>query len=436
LAQTGIRVRQPGISGAAPFGFERVPLVPFATLMIFGLCASAFGPLALLMQVFAYSVILLTRWRQLPAILLAAAPFLLLPLFAIASALWSDVPSITARYGVQLLITVLMGVTLARVLELRQLLLAVFIGVSLACLVGLASGRTGASETGPVLIGLAGSKNQISYFALFWIGAALCVLASSQHRVLTRLLAVLALVPAAFLLVQGDSMTAVVSALVIAALLLVLAVAHWIGPRGRVFALGAAGLLAIPALVALPQIEEEAARFRSDVLHKDARLTGRTLLWESADRLIEQKPLIGHGYKAIWLGREGKGLLARNQQKDGRAFHFHDTFRELRADLGLVGLLLFLVPVVLAMLRSVPLLLARIDAPRAFAIVTLLTILLRVRTELVVGPFLLETVLLYTIVAALLALPLRASDHTNARGVSGRTHVLPRPRSQPRRNPA
>ena len=436
MAQSGISVRHTGQAGAAPFGFERISPVPFATLMMFGLCAPALGSLSVLLQLFGYGVIVVTRWRKLPAILLTAVPLVLLPLFAIASALWSDVPGTSARYGVQLLITALMGVTLARVLELRQLVLAVFIGVSLACLLGLATGRTGASEGGAVLIGLAGSKNQISYFALFWVGSALCVLASSKHRILTRLLALLALAPAGFLLLQGDSATAVVSALVTAGLLSILAVAHWIGREGRIFALGAAGLLALPVVVALPQIEAEAARFRSDVLRKDARLTGRTLLWESADRLIAQKPLIGHGYKAIWLGREGKGLLARNQQKDGRAFHFHDTFRELRADLGLVGLLLFLIPIALAMLRIVPLLLSRIDAPRAFAVVTLLTILLRVRTELVVGPFLAETVLLCTLVAALLTMPLRSPDDSGARVGAGRTHAPHRTRYQTRRRPA
>jgi exopolysaccharide production protein ExoQ len=231
-------------------------------------------------------------------------------------------------------------------------------------------------------------------------------------------------------------MTAVVSALVIAAMLAVLAVARSLGRGGRTFAFAAAGLMILPVLVALPQIEAEAARFRTDVLHKDARLTGRTLLWESADRLIGQKPVIGHGYKAIWLGREGKGLLARNEQKDGRAFHFHDTFRELRADLGLVGLLLFLTPILFALLRIIPLLLDKVDAPRAFAVVTLLTILLRVRTELIVGPFLAETVLLFTIIAALLALPLHSPRETREPARARRHRTTQRVRAQPRRNPA
>ena len=70
-----------------------------------------------------------------------------------------------------------------------------------------------------------------------------------------------------------------------------------------------AALLALPALVALPEIERQAVIIQTDVLGKDARLTGRTLLWEEADSLIAQAPLVGHGYKAIWLGPKGKGLM-------------------------------------------------------------------------------------------------------------------------------
>jgi len=204
------------------------------------------------------------------------------------------------------------------------------------------------------------------------------------------------------------------------------------------FALVAAGLLAVPALVALPEIEHQAELLRTDVLEKDARLTGRTLLWEEADSLIRQAPLVGHGYKAIWLGPKGKGLLARNGQRDGRSFHFHDTFRELMVDLGAIGLALFLVPLAYAAVRSIVLLVADVDAPRAFAVVTLFTIMLRIRTELVIGPFMLDTVLLYAITAALAAMPI-ATAALPARGpaplwrMRGRAN---RPSPQTQRTPA
>ncbi len=433
-----------------PFGFERLPVFGIAVTMIAALAAPAFAQAASLLQLICLAALLALRWRTLTALIPVAALLLLLPIFAAASALWSDVPSVSLRYGLQLLATMMMGVMLGRALTLRQLVLAAFWGLSIACLVGLASGRLGASDGGPVIIGLSGSKNQMGYIALFWLTAALCVASSAAYRWPARIAAGAALVPAVFLIVQVDSATALVSMAGVAALLAVLGFAAWLGRGGRLFALTAAGVLAIPAIVALPIIEREIAVLQTDVLEKDTRLTGRTLLWEEADRLIAQQPVVGHGYKAIWLGPTGKGLLARNKQRDGRAFHFHDTFRELMADLGIVGLALFLVPLGLIALRGVVVLIAAVDAPRAFAAASLFLVLLRIRTELVIAPFMIDTVLLYAVLAAFAALPLTAplaaAPPQAARGPraappANRRRPTPRgarrrPLPQPQRNPA
>lgn len=422
-----------------PFGFERLSVFGLAVLMIACLAAPALGPLATLLQLIAILAILCLRFRGLPAILPLAVPLLLLPVFASASALWSDVPGVSLRYGIQLAVTVVIGLALGRWLTPRQIVLAVFVGTGIACLLGLALGRTGVSENGPVLIGLSGSKNQMGYIALFWLGAALCVLGSAAYRSLTRIIAALALLPSGFLVLQADSATALVSGTVLIALLAVLALASFLGRGGRLFAMLAAALLAVPVAVGLPEIERQIDLLRTDVLQKDARLTGRTLLWEDADILITQAPVIGHGYKAIWLGEKGKGLLARNKQTDGRAFHFHDTFREIMADLGTVGLVLFLLPLALAAMRAVVLLIAGIDSPRAFAIASLAMILLRIRTELVIGPFMLDTVLLYAILTLLAVIPLGRTapmDQRLAALFRMGAGMRRRPSPQPQRNPA
>jgi exopolysaccharide production protein ExoQ len=428
-----------------PFGFERLSVFGLAAAMITALAAPAFGPLASLVQLLCLGAMLAMRWRSLPGWLLPALPFLLLALFAAASALWSDVPGVSGRYGLQLVLTVVMGVMLGRALSLRELVLAVFIGLTIACLLGLATGRMGASDAGPVIIGLSGSKNQMGYIALFWLAASLCIAGSSAYRPLARIAAAVMVVPAGFLIVQVDSATALVSGVALTGLLAMLAVAAWLGRSGRIFALIAAGLLAVPAVLALPIIERQVTILQTDVLGKDERLTGRTLLWEEADRLIAQAPVIGHGYKAIWLGPTGKGLLARNKQRDGRAFHFHDTVREIMADLGTVGLVLFLVPIGLVAVRVAVLLIAAVDAPRAFAAASLFLILLRIRTELVIGPFMLDTVLLYASLAALAAMPLAAAPgQARPAPFARRQRLRParaapprrRPSPQPQRNPA
>lgn len=427
---------------AEPFGASQRPVLALAVVMIAALAAPAFGPLATLVQLLALGGIAALRWRDLPPLLPMAIPLLLLGAFAAASALWSDVPGVSLRYGVQLMVTAMMGVLLGRLLSLRDLALAVFVALSIACLLGLASGRMGVSEDGPVLIGLSGSKNQMGYIALFWLSAALCIAGSGAYRLWQRAAAALAAAPAVYLIAQVASATALVSMVALVGVLGLLALAALLGRGGRLFALAAAALLAIPAALALPIIERQLALVQTDVLQKDARLTGRTLLWEEADRLIRQAPIVGHGYKAIWLGPKGKGLLARNKQRDGRAFHFHDTMRELTVDLGVVGLALFLLPLAYATVRGVLLLIVAVDAQRAFAFASLFTILLRLRTELVVGPFLIDTVLLTAIIAALAAMPLglaarapRGPRNPRIRPMRGRPRSRSRrPSSQPQRN--
>ena len=389
--------------GARASGFENIPTEPFAAALVFCLCMQSLGTAIVLTELALLACLIAIKWRDLPRALLLAAPFLALPVFAMASAAWSVEPQVTLRYAVQLALTVMMGIALVRLCKMRDLPLIVLSGAAPAVLLGLLSGNTGPSPEGPVLIGFTGSKNQMSYVCLFWIAAALCVTASGDRGRLVRLTAAASLLPAMLLLMQGDSMTALVSAVVLTGFLVALAFAAAVGRGGRLFALGSAALLALAGTAAAPQIIDYADRFRADVLGKDRRLTGRTLLWESADSLIDQRPVIGHGYRAIWMGPRGEGLLARNDKTDGRSFHFHDTVREIRVDLGLVGLVLVLLPLAAAVLRAIVLMVERIDPARAFAAASLVVLLLRSRTELIIGPFLIDTVILFASMALFLS---------------------------------
>lgn len=396
-------------------GFELLPVEPIATALVFCLCIQRLGSPVVLAELALLGALLTIRWREAWSLLRASSPFLLLPLLAVASAGWSDVPGASFRYGLQLLVTVVIGTAIAGTVPLPRIPLIVFIGTGVATLIGIASGRTGTSLEGEVLIGLAGSKNQMGYISLFWLSSALCVMASSRSGWLLRIAAFLSVGLAFYMIWQGHATTALISAIVAVAILGVLGVASLLPSGGRLFSLCAMALLLIPAAAALPQIEDYADHIRADVLQKDAGLTGRSLLWESADELIARRPVTGYGYKAIWMGEQGVGLLARNEQRDGRAFHFHDTIRELRVDLGIPGLVLFLVPLGYVLIRLVPLLVAEITPARAFLAVTLLLICLRIRTELEVGPFLIDTVLLYVALAGISRTPIAQAPPRKAR---------------------
>jgi exopolysaccharide production protein ExoQ len=152
-------------------------------------------------------------------------------------------------------------------------------------------------------------------------------------------------------------------------------------------------------------------------------------LWEEADRLISEKPIAGHGYRAIWLGPEGVGLLARNEQSDGRAFNFHDTLREILADLGVIGLIAFAVPMLYAVLKLGIAAVLKPGLPIAFSLTVLVLVMLRLRTEVFIGPFGLDTVVLYAILAYAWRLGIQPNPPSSHLGRSFNMRTSPRRRA-------
>lgn len=390
--------------GAVPdrYGFERIPVEPLALLLVFLVCAQTLGAVIVMLELLVLGLLLVLRWRDWPGLLITAAALLALPLYAMFSALWSSLPAVSLRYGAQLVITVMIAIAIARSVPLSRMAAIVLIATLAATAIGIAMGRTGPSPTGPVPIGLAGSKNQLGYTVLFTLIAALAVLPDPRQSPWLRVLAGLSLVPVFHLLITSQVVTALVLGVVAVAVTGLLLLFRALRPQARMLALVAAALLPFAAIVAAPQLTEFGDRFRSDTLGKDDRLTGRTLLWEAADDLIAERPLLGHGYRAVWMGEAGSGLLARFGLRDGRTFNFHSTVIELRADLGIGGVALLAITLLVGWARLFRLLGDAITPGRIFLTLALLVLTARMFTELVIAPFLLDTVVLYAVLAALL----------------------------------
>ena len=81
------------------------------------------------------------------------------------------------------------------------------------------------------------------------------------------------------------------------------------------------------------------------LIGRDLTLTGRTVLWASAFSAGLDRPWLGYGYRAFWLGANGG---AASIGRGATAFameinHGHNGFLDLWLEMGLVGLILFLV---------------------------------------------------------------------------------------------
>lgn len=100
-----------------------------------------------------------------------------------------------------------------------------------------------------------------------------------------------------------------------------------------------------------------AAHFWWSLMHfldREPTLSGRTAIWTQVLHAVAQRPLLGYGFDAFWRGMQGPSL-----QIDA-AVHFvvehaHNGFLEICLELGLAGLVVFLLSWIDAFRRLLPL---------------------------------------------------------------------------------
>lgn len=78
-------------------------------------------------------------------------------------------------------------------------------------------------------------------------------------------------------------------------------------------------------------------------LDKDPSLTGRTDLWRYAIDSIKDKPLLGYGYEAFWTYDSVPARRIREAINWDSAPHAHNGYIDLTLEVGLIGLLAYLV---------------------------------------------------------------------------------------------
>lgn len=329
----------------------------------------------------------LTRWGLLLA----------LPVFASLSAFWSISPEVSLRYGAQFVFTAFVGIFLAARLGATSLLRIVVLSFSIALVLGLLSGRVGASMQGPVLVGLTGSKNQFAGQAQIAILAAFSLLFVRDAAKPLRLWCLLLLPLAAFALLQSNASGPLVVTAAGLVMLCILLPLQRLPPVGRLAALVALGVLLAPFLAVGPEIATAAERFVVDGLGKDPTLTGRTTLWLRADELTADRPWLGYGYMASWVGEHpiAVGLRTMTGMEDGRGFNFHDTYRQFAVDMGRVGLAVFALQLAFALFGTAARFISSPSAPQIFFLTLLGVTIVRMPTEVFLQAFSTQAVLFF-----------------------------------------
>lgn len=355
------------------------------------------GPKIVLAQIALMGLLIAVRPVTVLATGLRWWPLLLTPILAALSFMWSTAPEVSARYGAQLIFTAFVGVHLARLMSPRRFVTVLMCALFVFLIMCIINGKRGISVEGMVLIGLTGSKNQISYEAQLLFMAGLTVLCFKNISPWLRWVAILSLPLGGYLLAVTNSATGVLMAVGGSFALLAMWASQRLSPGARLGAIAAAALVLAPAAALGPEINEAVNHFLFDTLNKDPTLTGRTVLWRHADALIEQRPLLGWGYDAVWLGHSSEtiGLQRLIGATEGRSFHFHSTFRQIAVDTGLIGLAIFVATLLIASIKGLAQALLRPRVETAFFFVVILLMAARAFSDLIILPFSIHTMLLY-----------------------------------------
>ncbi|MGU3537466.1 O-antigen ligase family protein [Methylobacterium sp. A54F] len=284
-------------------------------------------------------VVVVLMWRQRIATAVAANwIFVSWALLAILSTAWSLTPGISFYHGLQLLMTILVGLVLRITLGLSGILRVLFIYLLilevLSTLAGVLMPRTFITPAGD-WTGVFSHKNVLGGTMALQMICAACLFLEGWHRSLT-----LAAFLAAFgLLLLSHSATALMASCVSLAPL----AAVWAWRRGARVAGFCFGLAIALVGVAISVVATRGGELSGALLSgvgKDATLTGRTVLWQFGIDQFWREPLLGVGYKAYWESplTTARYLHFTVQQK---LWFFHNNFIDVAVAFGIVGLTLF-----------------------------------------------------------------------------------------------
>lgn len=326
-----------GLSSRARFGAARLAETFAGILVIFVAAGSVIGPFSALgMLIFGIAIFALRPLSSM-SFLMRYWFILAIPFYFGASALWSLHPTESLRGAVQLMATVIFAILVVQNLSIRDMRFVILCTLLCTTLISIALGNpdpyTGAYK------GLYGSKNALAVAsAELTIAAVLTVLDKGEgHR--RKLFALCSLPIAMLSLIFAQSAGTWILLPLTLMIVGVGFVFSRLSPMSRVVH-GLFYLLCLITLIALLiSFADDVIQFVLMTLQKDITLTGRTLLWNEAIKLIEERPWLGHGYKGFWVQDYGPAeTLWREFGSERRnGFHFHNLYLSNAVEVGIVG---------------------------------------------------------------------------------------------------
>lgn len=296
----------------------------------------AYGTLAALAFLAAgFSVVGFTLGRSVLA--LRSTVIMLVPLFCLASTIWSDYPASTGRLSVFLTLTVVVAISIGAQLSVQTIakatLLSHLIPVVLSILIGY-------TPSNAPWTGVFASKNILAMYSLIAMISGVYIF-STNKRLIVRASICAALFLCFIALIGAQSVGALVSAVATFSAYTGFTFLRRYKLSSRFTFLIVSVAILFVGLILNQLVGELIVQLIAST-GKDPTLTGRTDLWAKAVEYIWQHPFFGVGYRAFWVpgnpGAEELWYQFYIESKSG--FHFHNTYLSNAVELGLVGMLL------------------------------------------------------------------------------------------------
>jgi O-antigen ligase len=289
---------------------------------------------------------MLMHYREIPAAVLLLKGLALFVAILIASTLWSMDPGASIRASVALSVTTVFGAVLYLHYGIGTVVKIIFftlLGLILLSDVLAVVAPSIAIHPVPHLGDWRGyfTHKNVAGQITTWMLPVTLYLAVSR-RIPLWLAGFAILVTLAFI-----TMTHSKTALAVAILILGLAGVAWllrsdIRLSGAVI-LSAGGVLALVAILLVFDPDTLVGLFG-----KDATFTGRTYIWSELAYLIGQKPLLGHGFSAIWDVTYGPLYRFIEDWQIGSG---HNSYMDMLVDVGILGTAVF-ITLILELLRK------------------------------------------------------------------------------------
>ncbi len=295
--------------------------------------------------------ICLQRLRPLASIGRTNLWAMLFTCLVLLSAIWSIHPSITIRRGVGYVLTIIVGALLPLrfgVTGFMKVLSASFAISALGSFVFVAMfpqyGIMQVQSLEGCWQGVFATKELLGSVMAVAIFVELYIVVSCSGKEWWRLGLLAAY---GSLVVLSRSMTALLIASAYAAGTAAYLLWRRSGWRGLSVVTALACALLVGCLIVLPDSESALG-----IIGKDATLTGRVDLWQQVLKLVDEKPVLGWGYRAMWQPDDPSTEVV--DETAGFAVpSAHNAFLEIALGLGWTGALVIVIMISLAIRRGI-----------------------------------------------------------------------------------